>query len=380
MMLLIKNAHVFDPEDRGRKDILVAAGRILAIRDRIDPHPVFETWDADGKVVAPGFIDQHIHIIGAGGKRGFVSMTPEIPMTELIACGTTTVVGLLGTDASTRSVHTLYAKCKALDAEGITAYMYTGYFGLEPKHIMGSVQEEMIFIDKVLGCKIAISDVRSSYPTDLELLRVLRQVRVGGMIGNKKGIMHIHLGALETKIDSLIRIVEEHAFPITNISPTHMGRTKALLEQGVIFAKMGGMIDISTGGTNYTEPYKAILHALELGAPIDKITMSSDGYTCLDRKDENGQVIGIRKALFTQNIVQAVKLAQNGLSLTDALKTVTLNPAVNLGLARKGRIAEGADADFCCFDQDLQLTDVFAYGKQMMSEGKVTAVNALDAP
>ncbi len=380
MMLLIKNAQVFDPEERGLKDILVAAGRIIAVEGRIDPHPLFQIWDAEGKTVTPGFIDQHIHIIGAGGKRGFASMTPEIPMTELIACGTTTVVGLLGTDASTRSIHTLYAKCKALDAEGITAYMYTGYFGLEPKHILDNVQDEMIFIDKVLGCKIAISDVRSSYPTDLELLRVLRQVRVGGMIGNKKGIMHIHLGALEAKIDSLIRIVKDHGFPIANISPTHMGRTKDLLEQGVTFAKMGGMIDISTGGTNYTEPCEAIMHALDLGASIDKITLSSDGYTCLDRKDENGKVIGIRKAPFDQNIVQALKLAQNGLSLTDALKTVTLNPATNLGLEGKGRITAGADADFCCFDEGLNLTDVFARGKKMMSEGKVTAANSFDAP
>ncbi|MCA1751176.1 MAG: beta-aspartyl-peptidase [Flavobacteriales bacterium] len=380
MMLLIKNAKVFDPEDRGPKDILVAAGRIVAIEDQIEPNSLFKTWDAEGRILAPGIIDQHIHIIGAGGKRGFVSMTPEIAMTDLIACGTTTVVGLLGTDASTRSIHTLYAKCKALDVEGITAYMYTGYFGLEPKHIMDSVQDEMIFIDKVLGCKIAISDVRSSYPTDLELLRVLRQVRVGGMIGDKKGIMHIHLGALEAKIDCLIRIVEEHEFPIENISPTHMGRTKPLLEQGVTFAKMGGMIDISTGGTNYTEPYLAILHALDLGASIDKITLSSDGYTCLDRKDENGKVIGIRKALFDQNVVQAVKLAKNGLSLTDALKTVTLNPAINLGLKHKGRVAVGADADFCCFDESLQLTDVFAHGKQMMADGKVTAKNVFDRP
>lgn len=26
---------------------------------------------------------------------------------------------------------------------------------------------------------------------------------------------------------------------------------------------MGGMIDISTGGTQYTDPYKAVLYALE---------------------------------------------------------------------------------------------------------------------
>ncbi|MEM9052509.1 MAG: beta-aspartyl-peptidase, partial [Bacteroidota bacterium] len=232
-MLLIKNANVFAPESLGHKDILVGGERILAIEDRIESSTIFEEWDAQGKTLLPGIIDQHIHVIGAGGKRGFASMTPEIPMTDLVACGTTTVVGLLGTDGSTRDVKTLYAKCKALEMEGMSTYMYTGYYGLDPKHIMSNVQDEMIFIDKVLGCKIAITDVRSSYPTDLELLRILRQVRVGGMVGNKKGILHLHVGNLDEKIDALFRIVKDHKFPIENISPTHMGRTKDLFEQGI---------------------------------------------------------------------------------------------------------------------------------------------------
>lgn len=377
-MLLIKNAKLFAPQSLGFKDLLVGGGEILAIEDEIEPHKTFNIFDAQGKTLTPGLIDQHIHIIGAGGKHGFSSMTPEIAMTNLIGCGTTTVVGLLGTDGSTRGIKTLYAKCKSLDMEGLTAYMYTGYFGLEPMHITSNVQDEMIFIDKVLGCKIAISDVRSSYPTDLELLHLLRQVRVGGMIAKKKGILHIHLGALNSKIDTLIRIVKDYEFPIENISPTHMGRTKDLLDQGVIFAKMGGLIDISTGGTNYTEPYKTVLYALEQGAGIDNITFSSDGNAGLDRKDQAGKLIGFKKAPFELNLDQVIKLVQNGLSITDAFKLITSNPAANLGLNRKGQIEVGRDADFCLFDDAFNLTEVFSGGKQMMKEGKVIVKNSYD--
>jgi len=253
-MILIKNANIYAPEHIGIKDILIGENRVLAIEDKIEPSALFQEWDAEGKIFTPGIIDQHIHVIGAGGKHGFSSMTPEIKMTDLVECGTTTVVGLLGTDGYTRGVRTLYAKCNSLEMEGITAYMYTGYFGLDPMHITDSVQEEMIFIDRVLGCKIAISDVRSSYPSDVDLLRVLRQVRVGGMIANKKGILHIHLGALNSGIENLVRIVKDYEFPIQHISPTHMGRTKDLFEQGIEWAKMGGITDVSTGGTKYTEP------------------------------------------------------------------------------------------------------------------------------
>ena len=372
-MLLIKNATVYAPEKQGKKDLLLGGGQILAISDTIDSHNgISDTWDAQGKIVTPGFIDQHVHVIGAGGKRGFASMTPEIKVTELIACGTTTAVGLLGTDGSTRSIKSLYAKVKALEAEGISAYMYTGYYGLDPVHIMENVQDEMIFIDKVLGCKIAITDIRSSYPTDLDLLRLLRQVRVGGMIGGKKGILHLHLGNLQSKMDVLFKIVEEHQFPIENISPTHVGRTKELFEEAIRFAQLGGMIDITTGASKYTDPYKSVLYALEKGVPIEKMTFSSDGNAGLDKLDEDGNFIGFRKAPVNGNLAEVVDLVQKGgVDISEAFKIITTNPAANLGLKNKGRIGVGMDADLCCFDDDLNLTEVFARGEKAMDSGTV---------
>ncbi len=372
-MLLIKNASVYAPNFLGKKDILTGAGKILAIEDAIfQPTSDCIIWDANEKIVTPGFIDQHIHIIGAGGKHGFGSMTPEINLSSLIACGSTTVVGLLGTDGASRSIKSLYAKTKALESEGITAYMFTGYYGLDPVHITGSVQDDMIFIEPVLGCKIAISDFRSSYATELDLLRILRQVKVGGMIANKKGILHIHLGNQKIKMDILFKLVNEHEFPIANISPTHVGRTKELFEQAIEFAKLGGMIDLTTGASKYTEPYKSVLYALEKGVSIDKMTFSSDGNAGLDKLDENGNLIGFRRAVIDQNYLQVKELINTkDVKIEDAIKLITKNPATNLGLKNKGIIAVGTDADFCCLDQDFNLTDVFAKGKQMMNDSQV---------
>jgi beta-aspartyl-dipeptidase (metallo-type) len=372
-MLLIKNATLYSPELLGKKDILVGGGKILAIENRIElDGPEISVWDAEGKILTPGFIDQHIHITGAGGKRGFASMTPEIQISTLIACGTTTVVGLLGTDGSTRSVNSVFSKAKALTTEGITAYMYTGYYGIDPVYLMDTVQEDMIFIDIVLGCKVAITDTRSSYPTDLELLRLLRQVRVGGMIGNKKGILHLHLGGLKSKMDVLFRLVEEHEFPIENISPTHVGRTKELFDEAIRFAKLGGMIDITTGASQYDKPYKSVLYALEQGVPMETMTFSSDGNAGLDKLDENGEFIGFRKAPIDQNWLQTKALIETGkVEIAEALKLITSNPAKNLGLENKGTIAVGADADFCGLDSEYNLVDVVAKGIRLMQNGEV---------
>ena len=372
-MFLIRNTELYTPSYLGKKDILICNGKIIAIEDKIEDNPLISKyWDAQGAISTPGFIDQHIHVIGAGGKHGFASMTPQIQMSELVRCGTTCVVGLLGTDGSTRSIKSLFSKVQALNQEGLSAYMYTGYYGLDKVYLMNSLQEDMIYIDKVIGCKIAISDIRSSYPTALELLRLLRNVRVGGMLSGKKGILHLHLGALSSKMDLLFEVIENYEFPIEHISPTHVGRTKELFEQAIEFAKIGGMIDITTGASKYTDPYKSVLHALSQDVPIDNITFSSDGNAGLDRLDEKNNLIGFKCAPFDKNLEEVISLHKTGgVPLEQSLKLITSNPAKNLGLKNKGYIKINYDADLCFFDSKLNLTSVVCNGNLMMKNNEL---------
>jgi beta-aspartyl-dipeptidase (metallo-type) len=71
---------------------------------------------------------------------------------------------------------------------------------------------------------------------------------------------------------------------------------------------------------------------------------------------------------------------QGGLPLHQALQLVTTNPAENLGITTKGRIAVGCDADMCWFDESLQLLDVFAKGTPMMQSGALTLPTNLLKP
>ena len=373
MLKLIKNTELYNPEYLGKKDILIAGEKIIDIADDIGEFSnVSEVFDAKGNITTPGLIDQHIHVIGAGGKYGYSSMTPEINLSELIACGTTTVSSLLGTDGTARNVRSLYSKVKSLEQEGISAYMLCGYYGVDSVTITEDIKSDMVFIDKILGCKIAISDIRSSYPTALELLRKLKDVRVGGMIANKKGILHVHLGNLPTKMDLLFELVQKYNFPIEHISPTHVGRTKELFDQAIEFAKLGGMIDITTGASKYTDPYKAVLYALDQGVSMDKMTFSTDGHAGLTKKDEMDNPIGTQVAPIDTNLKEVIQLIQKGnIDVGEAFKLITLNPAKNLGLKNKGEIKQGFDADICMFNSDFELTHVFARGKMMMENKEV---------
>ena len=70
-MILIKNAEVYAPEYLGKKDILLSYDRILQVDDHIDCSlPNVTIIEAEGKIITPGFIAQHVHVIGDANKVG----------------------------------------------------------------------------------------------------------------------------------------------------------------------------------------------------------------------------------------------------------------------------------------------------------------------
>jgi beta-aspartyl-dipeptidase (metallo-type) len=195
-------------------------------------------------------------------------------------------------------------------------------------------------------------------------MRLINQVRLGGFTSGKHGILHIHLGNLKSRIDVLHSIVDQYPTLISYISPTHCSRTRALFDTCVDFAKKGGMMDISTGGTRFAEAHVAVGLALEAGAPLANLTFSSDGHGGVRRENPVTGEITYTPAPLTLNFKEMVALVQGGiLPLEDALRLITSNPAKNLSLKQKGRIAVGCDADFVALNEDLSIHSVYAKGK-----------------
>lgn len=381
MFKLIKNARLYTAQANELTDILIAGEKIVAMGEGIDTGSLeAEVIDAAGALVTPGLTDIHMHIIGGGGQTGFSSLAPEVKVSTLIACGTTTVVGLLGTDSFAKQLPQLYAKTMSLRMNGLSAYMHTGFYGLPTPTLTETIGSDLIYVDPVIGCKIAICDDRSSHPTELELLRIINQVRLGGFTSGKGGVMHIHLGALPDGMDLLLGIAKKYPSLIGYISPTHVIRTEHLFHQAIEFAKMGGMIDITTGGTKFTEPYKAVLQALEAGVPIEKMTFSSDGNAGVRRIDPVTGEDTYKLAPIHLNLEQTIKLiTEGGLTPAQAFKLTTENAAKVMKLKGKGHIKPGFDADFCFFDQDYRLTTVISRGTTFMREGEIVKVGNFEA-
>jgi len=376
-MKLIKNAQVFAPQELGRKDILIAAGKIVAIENEIsmDLADLVEVIDATGKLVTPGFVDSLVHITGGGGEGGYATRTPEMNVEEAFAGGVTTVIGVLGTDAETRSLENLLAKAYGLEEQGLSVFCHTGSYHFPMVTVSGSVKRDIMLIEKFIGVgEVAIADHRSSQMTPEELARLASEARVAGMLAGKSGIVSIHVGDEPAKLSKLQRVVEQTDIPISQFYPTHINRNASLLETGFQFAKQGGYIDFTTSTTEQIiaqgeiPAAKALTLAVEKGIDINQLTMSSDGNASLPTFDQQGNLIeltvGQVKSLH-QSMVDAVK--QYHLSFELALTSITQSPAQILKLKSKGKIAVGNDADINVLNNEsLAIEMVIAKGKKVV--------------
>ena len=385
MFTLIKGGTLYAPEKMGTKDILIV-GRIIArISDRIDLPAALsvEVIPASGKIVTPGLIDLHVHLLGGGGEGGPRTRTPEINLSKITRAGVTAVVGCLGTDDVSRRPETLLAKAMQLEEEGISTYMYTGSYQFPLSTITGSVRKDIALIPKVIGVgEIAVSDHRSSQPSFEELCRVAAEARVGGMIGGKAGLVHLHMGSGKRMLDPIIRIVKETEIPIGQFLPTHVTRTQSLLEQSIQFMKMGGNIDFTVRGQELNFPLttaKALQMALDGGATIEQITLSSDSNGSMPIFDDKGNMIKLAVGDI-QNLYSEWKgLVREGLPLEDILKMVTSNPAKRVGIYHcKGSVEEGKDADLLILDQNLNIQTVIAKGQIMIHQKEILVKGAFE--
>lgn len=363
MITLIKNADIYAPEHLGCKDILIAGDRIEKIADRIEPVGIeLKTIDAKGRKVTPGFIDKHVHVTGGGGEFGFESYADALHAEDLLKVGTTTVVGLLGTDGVFKELTTLYAKVKELDVK-MTAWMLTGSYAYPSKTLTGRVDSDIAMIDKVVGCKLALSDDRGSFPTDLELMRLLADCWRGGMTCGKKGILHMHMGVLETGISQILDIVKANPRLLPHVSVTHCARKRELFQQCCELARMGSVLDITTGGSKFVEPFEAVALALADGVSVDSITFSSDGRGGIRHIDPVTGEETYGTGPVDSNLREFRNLVDNSvLPIEDALKLLTVNVAREYGFKGKGRIAENCDADLIIWDDNLSIGNVIARG------------------
>ncbi len=380
MLTLIQNGEVYAPDYLGKKDLLLVHDKIGFIKDKINiPNDFVDitVFDATGMKVVPGFIDSHVHITGGGGEGSYKTRTPELQLTDATLSGITTLVGVIGTDGTTRTMANLIAKSRALEEEGITCYVHTGSYQVPVKTLTGKIEDDLIFIDRVIGVgEIAISDHRSSQPTVEEMAKLASAARIGGMLSGKAGIVNIHVGDSPQHLDLILNTISSTDLPIKQFYPTHINRNPHLFEAGIEYAKKGGWVDFTTStipkflAEGEVACSSGLKRMLEAGVPINQITFTSDGQASLPDFNDEGEMIGLKLGK-VDTLFKAVREAiqAENIPLEIALKVITSNPAKILKLQQKGELKQGKDADIVILDSKLTIRSVWAKGQHMVKDG-----------
>jgi beta-aspartyl-dipeptidase (metallo-type) len=372
--LHIQRARTFAPEDLGASGVLCWGGRIVAVGPDLHP-PVgadVETLDGTGRLLLPGLIDPHIHIMGTSGGDGPARRTPDLPISRITAAGVTAVVSPLGTDSLSRTIPGLLARAAAATAEGISAYAYTGGWRNPVPTLTGDPQTDVACLDRVLGVKVALAEPTVPPCSAEYLLQLAHAAILGGRLAGKRAVLHAHIGDRPEGLQPLWDAVRATGLPPDRFVATHVNRNPGLWRQALDFVRAGGSIDLTAqmrpdlGFPDALPPASAIPEALRAGVPPERITLSSDSGSAHLRPGGSGASY----MAGPDTLLQTLKgLVREGLSWAQASAFASRNAADLLGLSRKGRIAEGADADLLLLTGDGEIDRVWCRGRLMVAGG-----------
>ena len=382
-LTLLRNADLYAPEAVGRRHVLVGGERVLAL---LATEPSLggldvETVDLGGRRLVPGLVDAHVHVTGGGGEAGPETAAPAPFLTQYTTAGVTSVVGLLGTDDVTRTTGGLLRQVRALRAEGLSAWAWTGGYHLPPTTLTGSVRGDIAHVSEIIGFgELALSDHRSSQPTADEVARVAADCHVGGLMTGKAGVLHVHMGDGERGLGMIRDLLDQTELPPRTFHPTHVNRRRALFDEALALTARGVAVDVTAfppgdAADDEVSAFDAIGRALREGVDPARLTVSSDGGGCLPHFDAGGELVRMGFATSGALADLLAELLREH-PLEAVLPAFTSAPGDLLRLGR-GRVApgpasgagSGGVADLVVLDASGRPSDVMARGAWHVRDG-----------
>ena len=344
--------------------------------------------DLGGRYLAPGFIDMHTH--GAGG-HDFMDGTEEAVkgacMTHL-SHGTTSIVPTTLTCLNSElfNFFEVYRKVKADWHEGpnlLGIHLEGPFFNAaqagaqDPKFLQLPTRENFMPILEAGGADIMRISVAVELEGALELGEELKKRGIIAAIGHSDATYAEVAKAVEAGY-SFVTHLYSGMSALHRVGPY---RVLGVVESAYLFDELG--VEIISDGKHLPPE---LLRLIVKNKGIDNICLITDSMRGAGMPEgsrpklgslTNGQETLIRDGVAmmpdlkafagsvctTDRCVRTMyKLA--GVSLPDAVRMMTANPARVLGIdGSKGTIAKGMDADLVIFDEDINISSVYVGGE-----------------
>jgi dihydroorotase len=319
---VIRGGRVIDAAQKLNKitDIAISGGKIAAIKDNIPASAANQVLDATGKIVSPGLIDVHTHLIDPG-------MSPAIALSD----GVTTLVdggsvGSTNLDNLKKMIENPPNRVRVLlhvASKGNAGGEALDLGNLDPDGCRRVAEANP---DLITGVKVRVGKAIAG-SNDLEAIRLA--VKAAGKLP-----IVIHVGDSVATMPSILALLRPGDVVTHMYAPTANGLFDAnnkILPEVRAARKNGIQFDIGHGQLMHIT-WDVAQRALDQGFPPD--TISTD----LNQLTRKAQVFSL-----TNTISKFLLL---GMKVEDVLACVTSSAARSLPLLRPyGSLKKGVAAD-----------------------------------
>lgn len=393
-VLVVKDGRLVTPRKVIKNGVLLIEGsKIVAVssEDGIDIPSHSKVISADNQYVAPGFID--IHVNGGGGGDaldGTLEAIEKMVQTH-VQSGTTSMVPTIITapiDKMIKAVENIgRVKKKALNgSEVLGAFLEGPYISSEqkgahnPEYIkVPNPREYQKFLE--LSKHILVMGLAPELPGSLELGRSLLKENILPAIAHSNASYSETMRAIDMGFSHVVHLFSSLSRWSKKIGKAEKiaGVTEAALVSDELSTELiGDGKHVPAGLLQLTLKAKGLsnicvvtdaIHAA--GLPPGKYQLGGLDIIIEDNVAKLTDYSNFAGSVATMDLCVRNMVNMAGLSIQDAVKTATVNPARIIGMQeRKGALVEGKDADVVIFDKDINISTTIVGGKVIYRANK----------
>jgi len=407
-MLVIENGTVYAPTGAiPGGGVLVDGGRIEAVgkRDALTLPADVQHLDARGGLIAPGFVNIHIHGVGGydtddgevasleamsllltrHGVTSWVPTTTSRPLAEIVA-----VCAVIREAMSESANRRISESANRRISEGAGAEILGGHIEgpyLSPQE-RGAHPEELL-IEPCLDEYSALLDYADAIriftlaPELAGALGLIRELKNRGIV-----VSAGHSVAIDEEFTRAVDAGLSHAAHMF----CNMGTLRRANLRRVAGLVESILLDDRVTTELITDGYVIAPSLMKLGLKVkgvDKLAIITDGSSLTGLPPGSYHILGSDVTLeeniayvadrssyagtaVTMDHCVRVAIESMDLSLEDAFRMASLTPAMIVGVSdRKGSLEAGKDADVVILDQDLRVMQTVARGRVFEARSEI---------